>query len=790
MKVFTLLLITLLIAVQSIAQTPNPVFNWKQQEISPNNNLKKMTLSEDGSANIIGFSRTFKKSTDQGATWQDIKIVDASFDFKDMSFAGNVGYVVSARSIIIDNPTNGETDVKANGIIIKTSDKGQSWSALSLKSFGEGTETSTNPSAPGCYDLDFTAVQCVNDTIVYAALRWNDQSSGLVVDHSALLKSVDGGGKWKAVTADFEGDVINDIKYSGDFVYFGGNGMLWKISVSDDELSDLYPAIVAVNTDNSMFVYDLFIYNDQEIYATTSADGVFKTTDGGTTFAKLGTLTGGNAFFKLNDNVMICLGTSARSKSTVDGGNTWIANYPGASCWAIGAVLNDSLVCLAKQNIYRIATSDLSSGKAVWKSQMPSNNESFYGLQVFDENNALLIGAGENVLSTTNKGISWTQNKLPELLTVDGMYDFNSISKGEGAEYAISRKLKFADYTEAGKEDNYYSGLVIQTTDNWASRKILNNKNIGKDTPEDPSKCPTMTGCFSLDPYVVECVNNLTAYLYVDWYDTISTTSRMTHSRVFRTTDGGDLWTAVSDNFAGSFVTGIAFSGDTGFIAGNNILLKTVDGGQNFTDLYPVISQGTDGNIYFQNITLVNSNEIYLPTAADGVFYSKDSGVTFTKFAVLSGANDLVILDKNSFMALGASTKSKFTNDGGETWTDSYPGSTVWAAGEILNDSLYVLCKSVAYKIAVADLDIKTSVKNLAFTNDLKVLYGSSELQLVSSEKTINRCFVYTVQGKLVSVTEPNSLTCKFCYSSFAPGIYIISADVEGKKFTQKVLLK
>ena len=49
---------------------------------------------------------------------------------------------------------------------------------------------------------------------------------------------------------------------------------------------------------------------------------------------------------------------------------------------------------------------------------------------------------------------------------------------------------------------------------------------------------------------------------------------------------------------------------------------------------------------------------------------------------------------------------------------------------------------------------------------------------------------VYNITGQLVAITEPHAQNCKIEYNSFTPGIYIVAALIEGKKYTQKVIFK
>jgi photosystem II stability/assembly factor-like uncharacterized protein len=408
----------------------------------------------------------------------------------------------------------------------------------------------------------------------------------------------------------------------------------------------------------------------------------------------------------------------------------------------------------------------------------------------FDTSNALLIGDDQIVKRTTDKGMTWTDVALPKIGLQNAIYDFRSISTNGNTGWLTTRRMALAKH--ASGESYYMNGLIFKTDDSWKTWRILNNKNIGKDTPDDASRYPMMAGCYAMDNYTIAGVDAQTAYIYVGWSDTISVHETVTrHSRVFKTTNGGDLWTPVTEDFGSSVVMSMKFSGDTGYIAGNKILLKTIDGGKTFTDLYPELTVGTDSNLVVSAITMRTADELYFPTSNNkGVFYTRDGGNTFSKLNGVNGGFDLVALDHNSLMSLGSTSANRFTNDGGTTWKSSNLGVTIFAGGPVLNDSLYVLSKSNVYKIAVADLDIKTFVAQMNAPNPLKVLYGSSALKIVSPERNIDRCLVYTISGQLIAVIEPGSNSCTLQYNSYTPGTYIVSAMIDGKRYAQKVILK
>lgn len=781
-------IVLLFLPLLTKAQISSPAFNWKSQEISKDNNLQGMAVHDDNTAVIAGMGKTFKITRDKGISWDDAGLLNPKYNFNDISITGNVGYMVARKTLLVDNPSAGEDDVYVSGVLLKTTDGGQTWNVVNLSNVGEGTDPGLNPNAKGCITLNPYSVLTINESTALLFLQWYDIISGVRKTHSAVFKTVNGGGKWTAITGDFAGAFVTSIRMFGTDIYIGGNKILLKGSTSTDTTTDIFPAFSAV-AGSTAFINDIHSFGSGRMTIVTT-NGVYSSADSGVTFSKLTGASGGFDFFQLDEKTMISLGALSVSKATKDGGVTWVSCFPGKTCFEIPGVFNDSLYVLSAPVIYKMSVSDLKAGNYHWVSKtLASGSSNLQKMYQFDTNSAMIVGDDQIAKKTVDKGLTWTDIKLPPMYLFDGNYDYRSVSASELVGYATTRMYKLVDFPTG--DDYILNGLIFKTEDAWKTWKVLNTKNVGKSAPTDASKYPLMTGCYAMDNYTIECVNAQTAYLNVCWYDSVSVSHTTTkHSRVFKTADGGNSWVAVTKDFGSAVITSIKFSGETGYISGNKILMKTSDGGNSFTDLYPKITVGADSLLIINSITMRNKDELYFQTSNNkGVFYTKDGGSTFSKLSGVNGGLDFVALDDNSFMSLGSSTLNKFSNDGGLSWKDAKLGGVIYAAGKVLADSLYVLGKSNVYKIAVSDLDIKTLVADIKAANALKVLYGASALQLTCDEGDIDRCFIYNISGQMMAIADPKSSTYSIDYNSFTPGIYIISALINGKKYTQKVVL-
>lgn len=729
MKNFTFLVSLFFISFSASAQV---TFDWRAQSISPDNNLQEMNIVNDTTTLLVGYGRTFVKSADLGLTWDKVPILDPLYDFGDLSINSNgIGYACAGDQKVIDNPSGGEQDVYAQGVLLKTTDHGVSWSVFDISVIGEGDDPALNPSAPGCYAMHFRSCEVVDDNIALLGIEWYyyEVSTGDRIIHKGAFKTVDGGVSWIAITNNGLYPAV--IEIADTSIYFGGSNHLLRTATGSDVVTDIYPNLIAVTGDATVSVYDFAIVSENEIYVLTSVNGAYKTLDRGETFTKLdgtGVPTGGYGIYSVNDSVLVILGTSTKSKVTTDYGATWTSCYPvpepdpKPTFWDIGGVYNDSLYGLAKSKVWKIAVADLINGTyTTWAEQVLTDGVSLQTMHITDADRALIIGNDETFKITDDGGVSWTDIDLPELFVYGAEYDFADISTSAGASYASTRRFK---QFECADVNVYGYGLIYKSMDYWGTWERLDVGNIGDDSSIDPSVNPYMEGCYGLSPTELECINDTVVYVYVNWADTIAgADNRIEHSRVYKTTDGGDTWDHITDDFGSKYIKSIYFiDSESGYIVGNQVLLKTIDGGDSFTDIYTALTEvdpDDDDEFFLNEIHYIDENEWYIPSVSDGVFATNDGGASYMKFTGISGSNGFYKVDTSTYVVMGNSTRSQISWDKGETWTDCFPGTTTWGIGGVLNDSLVAMAKTYLYKIALTNLAIPcTETDILSFVLD------------------------------------------------------------------------
>lgn len=778
MRHFTLFILLIALVISTSAQ--NPVFNWEKTELSDGNNLKVMAIN-DTCAFIAGYGNTFLKSIDNGLSWDTLNLFNPEYNLTDISIKGNVGYISTQREKLYD----ASPDVYANGYILKTMDGGETWSALEGSVLGPDSVPALSPSNELCHGLDFFSIETINDSVAYCGLRWYEYKAAGNDTHSGVFKTTDGGLNWTNISGNLDGDITTSIVFNGNLGFIGGNDHLFKADAHVDTLMDIY-------VDEYDFVSDISFIDSSEVLFTTTSDSVWFSNDVGATFSKFTGIKGGSDIIRINDSTLVVSGTSNKTYASTNNGQTWNPMGVPTSIWDFAGIVNDSLLMLAKADIYRVALSDLLAGN--YNLHVQTVGTGIFQKAHIDGENIIIVGNDKNFFKSNNSGLNWSANELPinpDFNQFLEEVDFDGIAMNGDEGYVSFNRIRFVDYPV--KEDIYWSGGILYTTDNWETVDDLDMGKFGKENEDDITINPNHKDCNAVTPYIFNFEENGVIVSYVKWYDYIA--DKTEHSRVYKSTDGGKNWTAITEDLNSHYVNDIEILGDTMYIGGKWMLLKTTEANLksaysiiDFTDLYPNLDEGEDDDFFINDI-LVEGDELFLLTSIDSCHRSNNGGLTFSTFSDSKGGNAIYRFDKNSFMILGGTGKSKFTNDT-TTWLDCHPGATCYNVGGVLNGFLYALAKGTVYTIDVEDLDLETSIPTLRIAADVQIRYTPQSVNLFSSNKLIEECAVYSLSGKLVSLEAPYNNEVKLYNNKYETGIYIVKARVEGKYFADKIVFK
>ena len=774
MKNFTLLLTMLFICSSAFSQA---VFNWELNDLGTSSNLKQMTIN-GSSAIIAGYSNTFIQTLNNGTNWNSVGMMQPENNIPDISVKGNVGYIVSSREKMYD----ASPDVYLNGAMLKTEDGGATWSTLNLSGLGTVDDPMLSPSHGLSYGYDFQAVETINDSTAYCALKWYEYGGD---DHSGIFRTADGGGTWMNISGDLEGANIKSISYNGEAVFVGGQKKLFKSALDSDTLMDIFARMPG---DGSDYIWDITVADTNDLFLTTSTDSIYFSNDGGETFNKYGTMKGGWDTYQVNDSTIVVAAGSNKSYVSTDLGQNWNLLGLSTSMWDIPGMVGDSLVLLASEAVYKIAESDLVSGNYNFSITEAGNGNLQAGH--IAGNTIIAVGNDLSFIKSDDGGKTWSNVEMPENPEYvdfwDGV-DFDGLGNNGDDAFASFNRIQFSSDLGPGGNKIYWSGGIFYTDDNWESWNDVDMAKFGKADADDVSKNPNHDDCNGLNPKVIEYLGGDTLLVWAQWYD-YSGAERAEHSRIFRTEDNGKNWVVVTDDID-AIIQDMASDGNVVYAAGKATLLKSVDGGRTFTDIYANLDPDGTLEVYLNSVCMGDNGQLLLSTYSDGLWQSKDGGNSFNTFDDPAGAYDSYIFDSNSYMALGSSTKSYFTNDGGATWENCGAAKTCYAIGGVLDGTLYGLSKGKYYTLPVTDLDLRTAVEDEILSNQVSIRYGSESI-VVASSNTIEKCWVYNLSGQLMTVKEPYANRLELMNSSFTPGVYIIATSVKGQKFTDKVVFK
>lgn len=781
-------LLTIIVALAAIASNSySQSFNWVEQQVAPTGeNVVGMVNTSDTSAVIVGYGNTLTHTTDAGVTWSDLGLMTNTdkFDYSAIDFHQNVGYVTSSESFTAVNRAS--NNIIANSPILKTTDGGLSWEILTLDAIGDGITAELSPSAYGCTNLKFYAVNCISASTAYISACWSTMDNN---KHNNVFKTEDGGISWTVLLPDNGDNVINSIYQHDSLIYICGKETLYKKNTNNNTLTNLYP-IVDKGEDDTMYFWNITAFGN-EVFFPTTADSIRYTNDAGATFKTLPNIAKGYYVYKHDDNTYVVLSGKNDTKATNDAGTNWVACSAGESLWN-GAVINNNLIALAKGSIYKMKITDIANSTFDWtNSNTAPLTGTVKGIATVN-NSVYLAGYDDGLAVSADDCTTFNTINTPskrELIYSSVDLSIQSIEQGTGeAGIITSRRYKKASST-SDMESIYQPGVIWTTVDNWKNSEIIDDTKIGAQY-NTTSQNPYSAGCYGQDFYTAQCIDDSTFYVACQWYDSISAEDRTTHARVYKTSDACQTWDTITKDHGAAFITTLSFNRKSGYIGGNNILQRTTDEGVTVEDIYPNLELVGDNNMYINEINIVNEDTILISTTSDGIFQSFDAGETFHFIEGSLGCNATVLLSPNSWMTMGSKSKTFFTSDGGNIWTGCTPGSTIYNNGTILNDSLYALAKSVVYKIALTDLATTSSTEQIiSSAYDIKVWQNNSDL-IVQSKSTIENCSLYNISGHLVGRFRVNDTTYEIPVSEYAKGMYILTVETQNGNSSVKTLIK
>jgi photosystem II stability/assembly factor-like uncharacterized protein len=332
---------------------------------------------------------------------------------------------------------------------------------------------------------------------------------------------------------------------------------------------------------------------------------------------------------------------------THDAAVTWDYTYC-SSPWLLD-MCNDNIGWTANyHDVYKV-----SEGGATVSLQFTDNKSLLIDLAAMDEDHAVVTGRYVDIFSTNDGGENWHE------ISNGTHYDLGSV-------YFLNENIGWAG--------GYYS-TVLRTYDggdHWISDHNLTGQ-------------ASVSNLQFINPDTGWCIRNSVMYTRnggKNWYYGSGSSSYNifdlhfvnfnagwcvgSAGRIYKSENGGYSWVqkpSMTDRDLNAvyFVTE-----NTGYVAGEGIVFKTIDGGETWEESYLSLSEFTEIQFFDENTGYILSSRLYLKTYTGGEYWHVIHDFEIYGYASF---RDMHFLNPDEGFILGYDLLLK-TTDGGETWVE------------------------------------------------------------------------------------------------------------------------
>lgn len=550
---------------------------WETLNPKPSDNTGVKICFTSLDTGFIINNKQILKTTNCGQIWSISKEIESS---NDIYFLKSFGYIVGN-----------------NGYVLKTTDKGLTWSPVSL----------------GITDNLNSVFVLSPDTIIITSAH-------------RFIKSVDGGNTWHS--SDIPDYTINKTFFinsktghaacnSGIIIKTNNGGQSWYVTSVTHSLSKVI-AISFVNkntgfascefndilkttdggehwvniANTSETIYSFSFTDEQNGFIAGVYGAVFKTTNGGSTWECLQTSRIYKNIFSLcflNNNLGFAVGQRGVISKTTDAGMTWKQYSP--------TYLNIlQLDFLSINTAYALAGNELlktMDGGNTWQNTgAPQLTYKTSQFSFVNEYTGYCIAADGFVYKTTNGGTNWTKTNY-----------------GNGVKSNDLRSIFFADentgFLSCGSDQ--YS--VYKTEDGGNTWKIISD----------------------LAFVQMQFLNAQVGY-------------GRTFNQMYRTTDGGKNW-ILSSYVIDHAITSLHFMDEkNGYLLGDVALLNTHDGGVTWNNV--TIPSG-----YYDDVRFYSANVGYILDDNGILFKTTNGGKSWKNIFTDYGAKSVEFFGDNIYLS-------------------------------------------------------------------------------------------------------------------------------------------
>jgi photosystem II stability/assembly factor-like uncharacterized protein/uncharacterized protein (DUF2141 family) len=658
-------------------KTPGRSVGWKQfkrwewfweQRVFPMGNLPASDILR---TRMEEYYRNFPHQKNVNANWTLIgpSVIPAN--------EGGVGRI----NCVTIHPTN--TNIlwigSASGGLWKSTDGGTSWS--------------TNTDNFGSLGITSIMYDPTNSNTMYIATGDGDAGDTYSI---GVLKSTDGGSTWNTTGLNWTASQTRTIS---KLVSHPTDGNIILAATSDGIYRTTNAGTTWTNIISGTFK-DLEVnLSDATIwYAARNSYGVYKSTTTGLTFSQLTTGLPTSGYGRVavsvaNSSPSTIYALYVNSTSgfyglykTTDAGTNWtqqsttpnILSWDGTGTDGQGwydLVLdtdptNATVVYVGGVNMYKSASSGTSWTKiSHWYSGtgIPYVHADQHGFAFLPgNNNTIFSGNDGGIFKSTNGGTAWTD--LSSGLSITQFYKLGASATNANRIYAGAQD---------NGTDRYLSGAWRRIIGGDGMEALIDysNENVGYgelyygDIRRTTNGGTSFTSISSgigenggwVTPYIINPVNPYSLYLGT--------------TKVYKTTNRGDSWTAISSSLTGSTLIALAIAPtdtNTIYAATSSSLYKTTNNGGNWTS----ISSGLPGaSLTYLAVHPTSSSTVFVTFSGYGsskVYKTTNGGTSWTNISTglpSIPTNCIAVHPQNgSELFVGTDVGAYHSSNGGTTW--------------------------------------------------------------------------------------------------------------------------
>ncbi|MEP7147081.1 MAG: YCF48-related protein [bacterium] len=660
------------------------------------------------------------------------------------------------------------------GTIIKTSDGGTTWTALT-----SGT------------DKDLSEIFFINNTSGFAVGKdgiilatddggsiWNSRTSGvntylhdIVFSDKAtgyaaglsgiILKTIDGGNKWARCKTGFNASLFCVSFINESTGVTGGYNIILKTTNGGKTFSQLkasiYPssAVVGISYIDSNTIFAAGNSPHGVFYKSTNAGKEWTNSSLSLPFLFDGSIDLVRSMSFLNKNTGFIVTDFGTILKTSDGGNNWFNDSSFRPSYARLSVMYDiSSADSLHLNISGAGGTIIRSTDAGMSWFVSAGNKkTLYKDYFTDGATGFSVGENGTILRTENEGLTW------ESLCKFTNKDLNAL-------YFGNDKTGYA----AGER-----GAIFKTND------------LGNSWTDQ-------THYMNLDYKDIHFTDNETG---------IAAGGNPENERafIFKTTNGGTNWYEVYDSLGLGVCNSIEFIDNAKWLvaADNGNILKTIDAGESWES-----NNLSDEDLH--SIAFTNSLNGLVTGATGVVFKSTDGGIEWQR--KLAGTyvtlNSIKYFNTCNVIAAGNEGTIITSNDCGNNWTvvPKITNNNLFSV-DIINDGIFafgeygtIINSKVSSNILSSDIAISNSNPGAYLHQNFPNPFNpETEINYEISRPGNVRIKIYDVLGKetltLINIKQAaGSYRLKFNAGNLAAGIYFYSLVIDNKiSGTRKMLV-